>query len=327
MSRGRRAAALAALLALAPLGPARGATPPPADLDTPTPPCFGAAARDAAHPCRNPALRLVVTPTPIQALTRRGAPCAPLPLVGLVESCAFGDTGPGRRGEVALLGDSHAGHWRAAVTYVARAHGWRATQITRSGCAFSTAARSQPEPERGRCRAWNRQVVAWFRAHPEVHVVFTSANVATSVVVPRGGSARAVLAAGFRRAWASLPPSVTRVVVLRDVLRRPLATLDCVEAAMAARRPAGAACARPRSYLLLPDAQVRAARAGTDPRVALADLSRFSCSTRQCFPVVGGVLVNKDASHMTTTFSLSLGPYLLERVAQLGPYAEDAPHA
>ena len=41
------------------------------------------------------------------------------------------------------------------------------------------------------------------------------------------------------------------------------------------------------------------------------------CDRRRCFPVVGGVLVHKDGSHLTTPFATSLGPFLLRSVERL----------
>jgi hypothetical protein len=41
------------------------------------------------------------------------------------------------------------------------------------------------------------------------------------------------------------------------------------------------------------------------------------CGPRTCLPVIGGVLVHKDAHHLTRTFSRTLGPLLdgaLDRV-------------
>ena len=81
-------------------------------------PCFGAAARDPWKPCQNPALRRVVTPTPSQALLIPNAPCEPTQRAALVSPCLFGVKGGDR---VALVGDSHAEHWRAALEVVA----WR----------------------------------------------------------------------------------------------------------------------------------------------------------------------------------------------------------
>src|SRR3954447_6171995 len=80
----------------------------------PSPRCFGAAARDRAHPCSNAALRTAVVPTPRAARRLPNAPCdfvrAGVPFV-----CAFGTPADQAQRTVALLGDSHAVHWRAAL--------------------------------------------------------------------------------------------------------------------------------------------------------------------------------------------------------------------
>ena len=60
-----------------------------------------------------------------------------------------------------------------------------------------------------------------------------------------------------------------------------------------------------------------AARRRGSPRVHLIDLTPFMCSPRLCFPVIGGVLVYKDKTHMTPLFAATLGPFLLQRVDRL----------
>ena len=46
-------------------------------------------------------------------------------------------------------------------------------------------------------------------------------------------------------------------------------------------------------------------------RVRVIDLTPHFCDESQCFPVVGGALVQRDETHLTTTFSATLGPYVL----------------
>ena len=46
-------------------------------------------------------------------------------------------------------------------------------------------------------------------------------------------------------------------------------------------------------------------------RVDYVDLTKFFCDSRQCFPVIGGALVYKDATHITSVYGRTLGPYLL----------------
>ena len=83
----------------------------------------------------------------------------------------------------------------------------------------------------------------------------------------------------------------------------------CVERAMARKRPAGPACAQPRSVSLDRDGAAIAAARLRSERVHTVDLTRFFCDSR-CYPVIGGALVYKDYTHLTTVFAESVGPYL-----------------
>jgi SGNH domain (fused to AT3 domains) len=98
--------------------------------------------------------------------------------------------------------------------------------------------------------------------------------------------------------------------VIRDNPSVSLDTNACVERALAARRPAGRACALERRTSLDPDPAATAARRLGSPRVRVLDLTRFFCGARQCYPVIGGVLVYKDTTHLTGLYARTLAPYL-----------------
>jgi hypothetical protein len=321
----RRRPLLPVVVALAGFA-AIAAAPTGADPAPLSPRCFGAAARVPGHPCRNPALRLSVVPSPQDAVLVPDLPCRSLERSGALDLCGFGESPAATATEtVALLGDSHASQWRAALDVAATSAGWRGISLTRSSCPFTTArARIAPEA-RGPCREHNREVVAWLRAHPEVHTVFVSAHTGAYVFHDRGRSGLQTKVHGYRAAWRSLPASVRRIVVLRDVFTQRLATTDCIELAMRRRRPAAPACASRRSHALRPDPQVIAVRqAHAPPRVAVVDLTAFMCSARRCFPVVGGVLVHKDTNHLSQQFSTTLGPYLLRHYLTLFKHSQRA---
>jgi hypothetical protein len=123
--------------------------------------------------------------------------------------------------------------------------------------------------------------------------------------------------AGYVGAWESLPASVEHIVVIRDTPGVSGATDVCVERAIARHRRAGVVCAVPRSRALHRDAAATAAARLKTPRVQVADLTRFICDRRRCYPVIGGALVYKDASHLTAVFATTLGPYLERQVERL----------
>ena len=278
------------------------------------PRCFGAAARDPRRPCDNPALRTRVVPTPIQARGLPNAPCRVIERDQRLRVCAFGTPPSRAAASVAVLGDSHASHWRPALDVVAQARRWQGLSITRTGCPFSTVAPDAVAPVRSHCAQWNRQVVDWFGRHPEVHTVLVAAHAGGRVAGARGDKAFALKQQGYLAAWRALPPTVMRILVIRDTPMMGRATQACVQEAMDAGRPAGPACAVPRRYGLQRDAQASAALGLRSPRVRLLDFSPLFCDARACLPVVGGALVFKDADHFTPVFATTLAPFLRRAV-------------
>ena len=285
--------------------------------------CFGAPARDA-NLCSTGARNVTVAPTPAEARTLPNSPC--VSVRGQVEPpvCGFGASATHARMTVALVGDSHAGHWRGALTHVAEAKGWRGLSITHTSCPLQVAVRDLREPRRSHCAEWKRQVFAWFEAHPEVHTVFVAGLTGGSGVMPEGGKSRyETSVAGYVKAWEALPATVKHIIVIRDTPKFSADTDDCVERAMRARKDAGRVCARPRSQAMDPDPAIRAASRLPSTRVQTVDLTPLFCGRRVCYPVIGGGLVLRDSTHMTGVFSATLGPYLLgayDRVApQLAP--------
>lgn len=274
--------------------------------------CFGAASRDPERPCVNRALRLTVFPTPQVARDGLNSPCEPTRDGQAPYSCAFGAHSEGAVRTIALVGDSHAAHWRAAIDAVVAAKGWHGISFTKAGCPLSTAVTDLPEPGKTRCIRFKRQLFRWFEQHPEVRTVFTSNHTGGKVVGARDDHAAHVV--GYTEALAELPPTVERIFSIRDVPRNTRNSMDCVARAIRAKVAAGPKCAVPRRFALKRDPAVPAARRSDPRRVQLLDMTRFMCSERLCMPVIGGALVHKDQTHLTRVFATTLGPYLLRHV-------------
>jgi hypothetical protein len=256
-----------------------------------------------------------VEPTPGDAQIVPNAPCTPIePALNV---CGFGVPAGESTATVGLLGNSHAGHWRAALQVVTRALGWQGISITRSSCPFMHATIDLPEPKRAECTSWNRGVVSWFDRHPEVGTVFVS-DQPTPPLVSRPSGVLATQAGAYIDAWQELPVTVRHIVVIRDNPYSRWNTLACVERAMDRREPAGERCAIPRDQAVKPDPAVIAARWLGSSRVQVIDLTRFFCDSRLCYPVIGGALVYRDVDHLTRVFATTLGPYLLREVRRLG---------
>ncbi len=283
------------------------------------PSCFGAAARDPLRPCENRDLRAKVVPLPVAARDEDNAPCRDFRKEHGVSVCDFGAPPEQATRTVALVGDSHASHWRAALDVVARERGWRGLSMTRTSCAFSAATKITPEPTRTRCLRWNDALPDVLADHPEIDTVFTSAITGDTVNVPAGRTMFEAKVNGFRKAWGTLPGTVKRIVVLRDSPRLASSTVDCIDRAIAAHERPGLSCAVPRRSALDPDPAVSAARQAGPPRFAAVDLTSSMCSARLCYPVVGGSLVFKDLHHFTVVFARTLGVPLGRELRRVVP--------
>jgi hypothetical protein len=230
------------------------------------------------------------------------SPCVPTAdrkRYAAIEPCIFGDLDTSGPPRVALIGDSHSGHLRAAVDVWAQALGWKAISITRPGCAFSTEAYPAPPPIPERCRVHTAEALRWLRRHSSVTTVFTSSS-----------AGRGLSPGGFLAAWTQAPKSVNRIFEIRDVPRVSYATAGCVLSVMRRHARSSRACSVARSGAFPFDpAAAAAARAGG--RIRLLDLSRYFCDASRCYPVIGGAYVYKDFNHLNRVFAATLGPALL----------------
>jgi hypothetical protein len=277
--------------------------------DAPRQRCFGAAARDPERPCFNRQLRRIVVPTPAEARTGQNSACEPSGRTEELYPCIFGTPWDEAIKTVALVGDSHAAHWRAALEVVALKRGWHGISLTQTGCPMTKATPILKGRQRDDCLEYNEAIGPWLERHPEVTTLFTSQH-GGKVVTQPGQSQRDAQIEGFRRAFSELPPSVEQVIVIRDTPWSTGTAPACIDEAVAEGRRTDTACPIPRKRALRVDLAAEAATLMDDPRVEVLDMTPFMCDRSKCFPVVGGALVHKDGGHVTQVFSRTLGPYL-----------------
>jgi hypothetical protein len=304
----RRAVLLAALL----LGLPGAAVVPAAGAATP---CFGAAAMDPAHPCANSSLSVVPSVADRLALTASG--CRKTERAPGLD-CEFGTRSKRPRRTIALVGDSHALHWRGPLAIVARSLRWRAYSLWSPLCLLSTAVRYMEPIVRPTCVRYNRDVRRFLSRHREISTLFISQAVFIPLFPPAGRSVLQAKVAGFTGAWATLPKTVRHIVVIRDVPGTADETFDCVARVVAAAaEPPGSACREDRRAVLPADPAMTAARLAHTRRVQAIDMTPWFCDTQYCPPVIGGVLVHRDRNHMTIDYARTLGPFLLRAVRRL----------
>ncbi|MBU6336528.1 MAG: acyltransferase [Acidobacteria bacterium] len=293
-------------------------------------PCLGAGARDPKANC-TPAdlkkLRYASVPTPATAadVLHSGVCKGGVIAQGALRICELGVPASEARGTIVMIGDSHAMHWRPALSRVARANKWRAVVLAEGGCPFTVYLRGETAADRRSCTAFKEASLKWLRDNPEVDTLLLAELAATYGGLSPAERDREVEreARGFTEQWAKLPPTIKQVGVIQDNPPGvPDETLACVEATLAAKRPTDTACTRPRKEAVLIDPAVIAARRLNEkpgqPRYSIIDVTDRFCDEKKCYAVVGGVLILKDRSHMTATWSATLAPSLDRELQRTG---------
>jgi hypothetical protein len=79
-----------------------------------------------------------------------------------------------------------------------------------------------------------------------------------------------------------------------------------------------AQCAVPLAAAQPQDPLAAAARSARNSGVSLIDLTDHFCDSRDCYAVIGGVVVYFDTNHLNAEFSALLGPILGKSVASPG---------
>ena len=235
-----------------------------------------------------------------------------------IRTCTLGDTDSPT--EVALIGDSHAQQWTTPLSLVARERGWRLTGYTKSGCPFLSQDVATSRDDQGgatpgartytQCSVWRDQVIQRLTTgpNPPAMIIVSSGEHYPTVgdEVVTGPRATDLLARGFRDAWSRFQARGTRVVAIADTPAPGIEVPDCVSAHR--ERLTECTFSREEGNAAEGSGLVTAARA--QPGVTLIDLSDALCPTERCAPVIGGVLVYRDISHVSATYAATLAPRL-----------------
>ncbi|WP_019877469.1 SGNH hydrolase domain-containing protein [Sporichthya polymorpha] len=234
-----------------------------------------------------------------------------------VTSCRYG---PGAaRTTIAVFGDSKMAQWLPALERLAPRHGWRIVTYTKSNCVPADLLTTLSGNPYTSCRQWVRKVLNRLTGPDRPDLVLTTHRHSASGVGPLDEQRRAVRDA-LVATWSRLRDSGVPVVVMADNPSPPreLTVWKCV----AEQRPTVSPCAFDREqgidFSAAPVQRAAVIRAGgparvdlrtgrrTQPAVAWVDLVDAICPGARCSPVLHGLLVYREGSHLTATFVRAL---------------------
>lgn len=226
-------------------------------------------------------------------------------------TCTYG-TGPVK---VALVGNSHAGHWLPALTELAKTRGWTITTYLISECAPSFTRQQFDTPDKSRnCFAYGQWALDKIR-RGHYDLIITSNRVSVRALGQSWAQSGRSYTTGFRRYLRSLAAGEAPVVVLHD-LPYPGRTVKNIPDCLAQHLDDVTTCAgTPVSWRwYYPFAAAAKGLRG----VNVIDLTRYFCTSTTCPAVIGGVTVYFDSSHMTATYAKTLAPYLGNALDRMG---------
>ena len=282
--------------------------------------CVGPRALDAGSSCEPVTGEALLAPPEVVAQQNSDPPfpeCQQTLADDELRRCELGDTHDPER-VVALVGDSHATHWFSAFDELGRELGWKVVTMTKSSCPLTEARRvlatEQTDTAWLSCERWIESTREALLTDPAIEEVFVSTySTAYEWESAPGDDLTNPGPDGFVRMWSDLLDAGKSVTVLAAV---PRTNGENVPSCLAQNPGDVLACAVPRETALPGDVMVEAARRVDDEGLRVVDLSDRYCDETTCYPVVGGVIVYRDYSHLSAEYSTMLVPYVRERLEE-----------
>lgn len=227
--------------------------------------------------------------------------------------CTYG------RGEkkIALVGNSHAGHWLPALEVLAERNDWTITTFLASTCSISTLPQdlSNEETVKG-CQDYGRWVTERTTSG-EFDAVITSERQSTPLQEMSWAETEKNASDGHTRTLEEWNKAELDVVVIRDTPypgAEDVHVPDCV----ASHEDRLEECAgTPTSWYWM-DPLAEEARSMDLPSTKVVYPEDWFCPEGRCEPVIGGVITYFDTAHITATYARTLAPQLDSQLRQTG---------
>ncbi|RBY91751.1 acyltransferase [Blastococcus sp. TBT05-19] len=285
-------------------------------------PCFGAGAMLPGRDCADPFANQGDAANPIFAKSDAsdGLQCAQGGTDTTPRTCRFGSSTPTET--VALIGDSHTASLYEAFQEVAEDRDWAVVTYFKFGCPALGTDRmlgpGMPLDEATACGGWSQNALEQIAQDESITRVFTSyrndiykwaeddGTLLDGIPVEAAQAPLRMLAEAGKQVHVVRAVPTTGGVHLGELKTLEFNVPDCVANAVGADDP----CAGPRAVRVAPDHLADAALAMGDERVSVLDLTDAFCDAQTCHTLIGGVIVYSDGSHVTSTFSRTLGQFL-----------------
>lgn len=272
-------------------------------------PCFGAAAlADQRGACQYDADQELILSPALAKVDKSAAyadGCWSSEPFEEKPTCTYG-TG---KTKVALVGNSHAGHWLPALQEIADDKDWTITTFLVSRCNPTDARlKFDSEIKSQGCADYGKWILEQ-TSDGQFDLIITSERQSVPVATFSATTTEEPARLGYASYMKRWTASKTPLLIIRDTpfpgnTRKNIP--DCVATATDANAECSGSAAKWESM----DPLAGAAEQGEFENVAVIDPTRYFCQDGTCPAVIGGVVVYFDSSHITATYAETLVPYL-----------------
>lgn len=234
--------------------------------------------------------------------------------------CEFGAAENAAKRRIALLGDSHAGMWEAALAAFVVPRGIRVQTYLASSCAITADDRSlayylQPE-YREACRIWRRAAAAAIIADKRIDTVVISDNSYEHKIFNGADSWSEDDGRGIAEILRRFRAAGKRLVVIDDV---PFLLFSLPDDCLARTRTNNDPCTVDETQIPASTPLGRGVALMPPGEIDYLNFKDVFCDGVVCHTVIGGIPAYMDMNHITAPFARSLAARIEKLIAKNDP--------
>lgn len=215
---------------------------------------------------------------------------------------------------VALVGNSHAGHWLPALQVLAKENDWTIDTYLVDTCNPTDATIHMETREKSKgCHSYGR----WAKektTNGDYDAIITSNRQVSPIEGFDLDNTVEPAAKGYEPFLKSWAEAGIPVVVLRDTPFPSRAGVSSVPDCVATHGPRSPQCTGTLTTWNSIDPLANAADSLNLPKQTVINSNSQFCPDGTCPATIGGVIVYFDGSHMTSTYSKTLAPWLSRKL-------------
>lgn len=228
-------------------------------------------------------------------------------------TCTYGDGDT----QVALIGNSHAGHWLPALEVLAEERDWTITTFLISRCTVSTELQTfDTQAQTEACRDYTDWTIDQTTSG-KFDAVITSERQSVPLDGQTWEETETNAPAGYDKPLKAWADADLDTLIIRDTPFPGAAQKDIPDCVAEHKDDLDRCTGTPKSWYWM-DPLAETATAMDETSVQVVEPESWICPEGRCRPVVGGVITYFDDSHITATYAKTLAPLLGKAIDDSG---------